>query len=274
MDLREEMEALTGYCLKQFPGPLPPDDAPARDEPAVILMHQVTERMADLAASYMTSGFVHGVLNTDNCNISGESFDYGPWRWLPDWDPSFTAAYFDQSGLYAFGRQPEAIHWNLGQFAVALRMLAESDPLVAALYRFGPLYMDAVARRWCWRLGLKPKGGDDDQKLVAACEKSMRDSKIQPDAFFYAHRGGRGGDGELGEILSSYKAVKGDHPYWSEGAPQSMLIDEVETIWSAIDERDDWEPLHDKVAQLRRMGEAHGAAPAPLGHLDVPGENP
>ena len=274
MDLREEMEALTGYCLKQFPGPLPPDDAPARDEPAVILMHQVTERMADLAASYMTSGFVHGVLNTDNCNISGESFDYGPWRWLPDWDPSFTAAYFDQSGLYAFGRQPEASHWNLGQFAVALRMLAETDPLVAALNRFGPLYMDAVARRWCWRLGLKPKGGDDDQKLVAACEKSMRDSKIQPDAFFYAHRGGRGGDGELGEILSSYKAVKGDHPYWSEGAPQSMLIDEVETIWSAIDERDDWEPLHDKVAQLRRMGEAHGAAPAPLGHLDVPGENP
>jgi uncharacterized protein YdiU (UPF0061 family) len=274
MDLREEMEALTGYCLKQFPGPLPPDDAPARDEPAVILMHQVTERMADLAASYMTSGFVHGVLNTDNCNISGESFDYGPWRWLPDWDPSFTAAYFDQSGLYAFGRQPEAIHWNLGQFAVALRMLAETDPLVAALNRFGPLYMDAVAKRWCWRLGLKPKGGDDDQKLVAACEKSMRDSKIQPDAFFYAHRGGRGGDGELGEILSSYKAVKGDHPYWSEGAPQSMLIDEVETIWSAIDERDDWEPLHDKVAQLRRMGEAHGAAPAPLGHLDVPGENP
>ncbi len=84
-------------------------------------MHQAVERLADLAASYMVAGFVHGVLNSDNMNVTGESFDYGPWRWLPQWDPGFTAAYFDHGGLYAFGRQPEAIHWNLGQLAIALR---------------------------------------------------------------------------------------------------------------------------------------------------------
>ena len=55
----------------------------------------------------MAAGFVHGVLNTDNINITGESFDYGPWRFLPAYDPGFTAAYFDETGLYAFGRQPE-----------------------------------------------------------------------------------------------------------------------------------------------------------------------
>src|SRR3546814_6387821 len=84
------MEQLVGYCLAQFPGPLPPEHAPGRDEPAVILMHQVVERLADLAASWMVAGFVHGVLNSDNMNVSGESFDYGPWRWLPQWDPGRT----------------------------------------------------------------------------------------------------------------------------------------------------------------------------------------
>lgn len=264
---KARMEALVEYCLRQFPGPMPPDDAPARDEPAVQLMHQVVERMADLAASYMVAGFVHGVLNTDNVNITGESFDYGPWRWLPRWDPAFTAAYFDHQGLYSFGRQPEALHWNSGQFAVALRLLADTEPLVAALERFGPLYMEAIARRWCWRLGVEPRGLEVDSELVSACEKAMRESAAQPDRFFFDHRGGRGAEGELAEALADYGPVESDHEYWSDDAPQSMLIEEVEALWSAIDERDDWQPLEDKVSAIRRMGEAHGTAPEPAGHV-------
>ena len=155
---REHMAALVDYCLARFPGPPPAEDAPGRDEPAAVLLHQVVERLAQLAAEWMTAGFVHGVLNTDNMNISGESFDYGPWRWLPRWDPAFTAAYFDHSGLYAFGRQAEALYWNCGQLAVALRQLAEAPPLVAALERFGPLYQAALAERFLWRLGLDQTG--------------------------------------------------------------------------------------------------------------------
>jgi serine/tyrosine/threonine adenylyltransferase len=264
---RDAMAALIDYCLAQFPGPPPPADAPARDEPAVRLMHQVVERMADLAASYMVAGFVHGVLNTDNMNITGESFDYGPWRWLPTWDQGFTAAYFDHGGLYAFGRQPEALHWNGGQFAVALRLLADSPPLIAALERFGPLYMQAITRRWLWRLGLEPQGSDADAQLVALCEAHMRSGEIGPDAFFFAHRGGRGdAGGELGEALKGYTPAPSDHAYWADAAPQSMLIDEVETIWQAIADDDDWQPLTSKVAALGRMGAAHGTAPAPEGH--------
>jgi uncharacterized protein YdiU (UPF0061 family) len=263
----QAMEALVDYCLAHFPGPPPPEDVPAREEPAVQLMHHVVERMADLAASYMVAGFVHGVLNTDNMNITGESFDYGPWRWLPAWDPAFTAAYFDHAGLYAFGRQPEALHWNCGQLAVALRLLADSAPLIAALERFGPLYMTNVARRWCWRLGVEPRGSEQDTRLVALCEQAMREGNLQPDAFFFAHRGGRGGaQGELGEVLADYTCLPVTHDYWSDEAPQTMLIDEVEAIWAAIDERDDWEPLHAKVAALRRMGAAHGTPPPAAGH--------
>lgn len=267
LEERDHMAALVDYCLTQFPGPTPPKDAPGAGEPAVKLMHQVVERMADLAASYMVAGFVHGVLNTDNMNISGESFDYGPWRWLPSWDPAFTAAYFDHSGLYAFGRQPEAMHWNCGQLAVALRILADAPPLLAAMERFGPLYMAAIARRWCWRLGVVPRGGEADAALVAASEKAMRESGEQPDAFFFRNRAGKGSTGDIAALLSQFTAVQSDHPYWRGGEAQSMLLDEVEAIWSAIGERDDWAPLEQKVAAIRSMGDAHGAPPAPAGHI-------
>ncbi len=267
LEAADEMAELIDYCLAQFPGPPPPKDAPGRDEPAIRLMHNVVERMADLAASYMVAGFVHGVLNTDNMNVTGESFDYGPWRWLPAWEPGFTAAYFDHAGLYAFGRQPEALHWNCGQLAVALRLHAETAPLVAALERFGPLYMEAVARRWCWRLGVVSQGTEADTQLVAACEAAMREGALQPDAFFFQHRGGRGdAQGALGEALAGYQPTGEMHPYWSDPAPQSMVIEEVEAIWEAIAQGDDWAPLHAKVAALRRMGEAHGPAPVAAGH--------
>ena len=257
---RKHMAELVNYCLTQFPGPPPPDDAPGRDEPAAILLHQVVERLAELAASWMVAGFVHGVLNTDNMNISGESFDYGPWRWLPRWDSAFTAAYFDHSGLYAFGRQPEALFWNCGQLAVSLRLLSESAPLVAVLDRFGPLYEAAMARRISARLGIESVSVDQAKLLVGAAEKQMRETGMGPDAFFFTHRGGRHADatGEFGEMLGRLSPLEGalDHPIWAKTAPPSLLIDEVEAIWSAIDTKDDWQVLAEKIGAIRELGTA------------------
>ena len=260
----EEMEQLVAYCLENFPGPPPPEDAPGRDEPAVILLHQVVERLADLAASYMVAGFVHGVLNSDNMNISGESFDYGPWRWLPEWDPSFTAAYFDHSGLYCFGRQGEAIHWNCGQLAVALRLLAETEPLVFALERFGGLFQSALVRRFTWRLGLEPRGVDADLALLAAAEQHMHGAGLGPDALFFRHRGGRNPPGDdFGEMLGHYQSAGVEEDsLWGEPAPPTLVIDEVERIWAAIDSGDDWTLLADKVSAIRWLGQALGEAPA------------
>jgi uncharacterized protein YdiU (UPF0061 family) len=262
----EHMRQLIDYCLREFAGPPPPSDAPGRDAPAAILMHQAVERLADLAASYMAAGFVHGVLNSDNMNVTGESFDYGPWRWLPRWEPSFTAAYFDHTGLYAFGRQPEAIRWNLGQLGVALRRVCEAEPLVAAFNRFGDCYAEAMTRRFCWRLGVASRGREADSALIAAAEKTMREGDIGPDAFFFRHRGGRDAGGALAGALSGYTPLADDDAYWSEPAPESMLIDEVEEIWAAIADRDHWQPLADKVAAVRRMGNALGEPPVPAGH--------
>ncbi|MEO5705574.1 MAG: protein adenylyltransferase SelO family protein [Alteraurantiacibacter sp.] len=237
----EHLAALVDYALAQFPGPPPPADAPGGDEPAIQLLHLAVERLADLAASYMVAGFVHGVLNTDNMNITGESFDYGPWRWLPKWDPTFTAAYFDEHGLYAFGRQPEAIRWNLGQLAIALRPLVEAEPLIAALDRFGPLYEANMLRRFIWRLGAASEGPEGDAKLVAAAEVTMREEGIGPDLWFHRQRG-------------------------LAGEPEAMLIDEVEAIWAAIAERDDWAPLHAKLERVRALGDLLGEPPLPAGH--------
>ncbi|MBD4910980.1 selenoprotein O, partial [Xanthomonas citri pv. citri] len=82
----EGMRRLVGYVLRAL----------YREDGAdpVRLLELVMQRAATLAASYMAAGFVHGVLNSDNINITGESFDYGPWRFAPTWDPGFTAAYF------------------------------------------------------------------------------------------------------------------------------------------------------------------------------------
>ncbi|MEO0062981.1 MAG: hypothetical protein RLZZ08_1541 [Pseudomonadota bacterium] len=263
----DHLAQLVDYCLAHFPGPPPPPDAPAADLPAIRFFHQVVERLADLAASWMVAGFVHGVLNTDNMNVTGESFDYGPWRWLPQWDTHFTAAYFDHAGLYAFGRQPEALHWNLAQLAIALRRLVDTAPLVFALERFAPLYHAAMARRFCWRLGIAPRGLEQDMRVIEAAERAMRETGTGPDAFFFTHRGGRAAEGELAAALEGCESADSTHPYWAGPGPQLLLIDEVERVWAAIADHDDWQPLAEKVSAIRDMGQAMGPAPVPAGHV-------
>ncbi|MEG3164221.1 YdiU family protein [Sphingomonas sp. PB2P19] len=248
------LKTLVGYTLRN----LYDEDS---DDP-VHLLDLVVDRTATLAARYMAAGFVHGVLNSDNINVTGESFDYGPWRFAPTWDPGFTAAYFDHQGLYAFGRQPEAIHWDVMQLAISLRGIADSDPLVAALDRFGDRYMAAVTDAILWRLGVTPRGAEDDRALVQLVERTLRTTGIGIDRFFFDVFGG---DlpasyaepwAEVRTAIAPYAPRKDrSHPYWS-GEPCSMLIDEVERIWSAIDERDDWSVLAAKVARIREMGEA------------------
>ena len=249
----DRMAQLIDYVLTNL------HDQPVGPDPAAQLLRNVVARTARLAGSYMAAGFVHGVLNTDNINVTGESFDYGPWRFAPTWDPGFTAAYFDHQGLYAFGRQPEAIHWNCGQLAVALRTVSAAEPLIEALEAFPALYQAAVAERFLWRLGVTPRGADD-MAVVQAAERGLRATALGLDRFFFDGFGGRAPDGagwdELRAALAPYKARKEPtEAYWS-GEPCSMLIDEVETLWSAIAERDDWAPLYAKITAIRAMGAA------------------
>jgi uncharacterized protein YdiU (UPF0061 family) len=242
------LRKLTTYCLTHLYGE-------AGDDP-IRLFDLVCDRTAILAASYIAAGFVHGVLNSDNINITGESFDYGPWRFAPEWDEGFTAAYFDQTGLYAFGRQPEAIHWDLAQLAGCLALVGEAPALSDLLAAWPARFEEALFGRMLARLGVAPSG--DDRPLVSAMLRVLRERTTSIDRFFLDWRGGRvpeGGDPELAALLEGRKRPL-IHAYWSDAEPCSMLIDEVEAIWAAIDSADDWGPFEAKIAAVRRLGDA------------------
>ena len=261
------IEALARYCLSELYG-----EAPGSD-PAPQLLAHVVARTARLAASYMAAGFVHGVLNSDNIAITAESFDYGPWRFAPLWDPGFTAAYFDHQGLYAFARQAQAIHWDVAQLAIALSQVSAVEGLAAELDRFPALYETALVAAMLRRMGIAPQDEASDLHLVGLFERALADKTVTIDRAFFDWRGGRlRGPSDaydtpafraFAEAAAPRASAVGDHPYWSDGDPCAMHIEEVEAIWARIAEADDWSQLHAKVAAIRRMGAALAANVTP-----------
>ncbi|MEO5612900.1 MAG: protein adenylyltransferase SelO family protein, partial [Sphingomicrobium sp.] len=259
----ENITKLVRYCLTNLYG----EETSNAAADALRLFDRVATATANLAASYMAAGFVHGVLNSDNIAITGESFDYGPWRFTPDWDADFTAAYFDHHGLYAFGRQPEAIHWDLAQLAGCLALVADAAPLSELLEGWGDRFEDLLVQALIKRLGVAPLGNDQDRALAAALMATLQSRETSIDRLFFDWRGGRDPGAEryptapfraLAAALNGRQRAE-THPYWSDSQPCSMHIEEVEAIWSAIAEREDWNPFEAKIAAIRRMGEAMAA---------------
>jgi len=242
----------------------------------------VAERTGALAASYMAAGFVHGVLNTDNLNVTGESFDYGPYRFAPIYDPEFVAAYFDHTGLYAFGRQPRAMLWALTRLADALRPLSPTTAFAPSLRAFEPAFDASMQRLVRRRLGLASSGADLDAALVDAVYALLASSKIEIDRFFFDWHGGApsraralagpAGSAYVGadfdallRVLDAFEPAQppiAEDPYFQGPAPCSLHIDEIEAIWTRIAVDDDWSALEAKVTAIRAMGARYeGDAP-------------
>lgn len=257
-----------------------PELAGTNDRP-VALLRAVVARTARLAARWMAAGFVHGVLNTDNMNLTGESFDYGPYRFLPHNDPNFTAAYFDHAGLYSFGRQPEAVFWNLQQLAGALSMVAESDALVEALNGFGAAYREALTAAMLDRLGVRARGAEEDAVLVQASFRAIAEGgeRLRWEPFFFDwFCGGEGralagprGDlygaerfAEFRRLLATFEADRPERladPYFARTEPEELLYDQLEALWAAIAETDDWSPFAAKLAGIEAARLAWGLPP-------------
>ncbi len=242
---------------------------------AAKLLGAVSEAVAETGAAWIAAGFVHGVLNTDNINITGESFDYGPWRFLPTYDPAFTAAYFDESGLYAFARQPDTLAWNLTRFAEVLLPLGEHAEMEAALNRFWPAFQRAIWAAVLRRLGLQPLGVEADSALVQEVFNFLHETQMPFEQFFFDWRGGDGGRAMQSPSAEHYRSpafetlagligghpAAGDanlsHPYFMRQAPRTMLIEEMEALWAPIAERDDWRPLYEALGEIEEMREAY-----------------
>jgi uncharacterized protein YdiU (UPF0061 family) len=249
----------------------------ANDRGAAVL-GAVVARSARLAARWMAAGFVHGVLNTDNMSLTGESFDYGPYRFLPWSDPQFTAAYFDHTGLYAFGRQPGAVFWNLQQLGGCLALIGETDPLIAALNGFGPAYQAALVRAMLQRLGLQPSGEAADVALVQAAFAALAEGgeALRWEPFFFdwfckdearALAGPRAAlyaspaFTEFRALLAPYAPDRPERladPWFARPDPEELLYDQIEALWAPIAERDDWSAFEAKLAAIEEARKAWG----------------
>ena len=146
----------------------------AAEDPApyLALYRAVIAVQARLIAQWMLVGFVHGVMNTDNMTLSGETIDYGPCAFLDAYDPATVYSSIDEGGRYAYGRQPAAAHWNLARLGEAMLPLLDDDEdravalATEALATFGSLYDDAMASGLRAKLGL-PVGTEADARRIA-----------------------------------------------------------------------------------------------------------
>lgn len=262
----ENIKKLTSYSLFfYYPEDYAAIDVENENLLASRFLQCVTKANADLIAQVMMAGFVHGVLNTDNINISGELFDYGPYRFLPVYDPHFTAAYFDQQGLYCYGRQPLTFLWNLNQLAQALKLAYPDLPAQEILDNFSEQFNQRVHFHFLKRLNLKSCGEEQDHKLLAAFFSFMDSEKLYFEETFFRFHSGRISTTynvtsesfkNLVTLLERYEPEDlqlARHPYFHNEKPCTLLIDEIEEIWKPIAQKDDWSLFENKLQSIRSL---------------------
>ncbi len=167
----DALRELTGHVIARHYPDLAPGDA-------LGLLHRVIAAQAHLVARWMGVGFIHGVMNTDNMSVAGETIDYGPCAFLDTYHPDTVFSSIDQMGRYAYRNQPAAAQWNLAQLASALLPVIADDPqdavpdAQAAVDGFQSLYQDAWAEVFRAKLGLA-EPNQDDPALVNALLDAM-----------------------------------------------------------------------------------------------------
>ena len=263
MDDAEGVEMLTRHVIRHYYA----DDTvldPDADFDALVplFLQRVATSIATTAGQWLAAGFVHGVLNTDNFNITGESFDYGPWRFLPHFDPGLVAAYFDDAGRYAYGRQADAALWAVCRLADCFVRFAAKETIEENLRGFFADMESSLAQKLQWRLGVTL---DDQAEAPALCRHiftAAKATKVGFDQIFHDLHGGSDRVGTYNaddwkpvlEILATSRPLHAmTHPHFARADAVSMTIDEVEAIWEPIAEADDWSLLNRKIADIRAM---------------------
>lgn len=161
------------------------------DDPYLALLEAVTARQAALVARWMSLGFIHGVMNTDNCSIAGDTIDYGPCAFMEQFDPQKVFSSIDQGGRYAFNNQPGIAQWNLARFAETLLplMREEGEAVVEqateVLRGFTARFGAEQRRLHADKLGLAPES-DHAVALMEALETQMHQGRMDMTATFDA----------------------------------------------------------------------------------------
>ena len=176
---REDIDALrqlSDYAIaRHYP------DAANADNPYAALLAGVVGRQADLVAKWLLIGFIHGVMNTDNSAISGETIDFGPCAFMDAYNPGTVFSSIDHAGRYAYGNQPSIAHWNMARLAETLLPLLAADEEAAmtsaraVIGGFAPRFQAAYLGGLSRKIGLS--GADDgDPDLVQGLLKAMAEN--------------------------------------------------------------------------------------------------
>lgn len=173
-DDQEALKILTEYALaRHYP------DRQETSTPALALLEAVCDAQAALVARWMQVGFIHGVMNTDNMTISGETIDYGPCAFMDTYDPATVFSSIDHHGRYAFGNQPRIAQWNLARFADTLLPLIDDTQAKALTLAEATINQFPEKYERYWHDGMRRKLGltseqPDDPGLIHALLQLMQ----------------------------------------------------------------------------------------------------
>ncbi len=274
LDDSDGMARLVDHCVRYYHTDV---EGISTSDKTVELFSRIIEATARMIAQWMAVGFVHGVMNTDNFNITGETFDFGPYRFLPYSDPNFVAAYFDHQGLYRFGRQPGQGLWALQQLGGAMTLLADKTKLSDALSLYEPAYQKAFARHSLSMLGLKDgKSLRADLEFIQLFYAWMTQSEAPWSQVFFdwfcgVESENRASSSPLSDFYESaeFTQVKRNlmayepecperlqHRYFGQRSPFSLLIDDIESMWKMIADDDNWSSFYAKLQAFDDLSDA------------------
>ncbi len=242
---------------------------------------ELVQRIAQLVAQWMAVGFCHGVLNTDNMSITGESFDYGPYAFIDTYNPTFTAAAFDHQGRYSYRNQPSVCRWNLAMLQRPLSAVIPVSEMEAALDTFSESYTQYYHQQMLYKLGLDRLSVWETEELIDLTLQLLFLTKINYGEFFcelrqkFSLQWGK----DANYILQDLKfLVSGEevtilkrwcwlyHQLLVERSPEkienifqrlqqanSMVVlseSKIEHIWQAIRENNYWQPFINLIERL------------------------
>ncbi len=253
-----------------------------RTETYIRFYAELVERTAQLAAQWMAAGFCHAVLNTDNMSITGESFDYGPYAFIPTYNPQFTAAYFDYYGRYRYDNQPGICRLNLEMLQKPLGTVIPVAEMEARLAEFDEHYFRTYRQLMVGKLGFEQLPQKQGNELLILTLQFLKDTQVSYHGFFASlaqqfDPHWRDAPEQIFQQASFIESVEQRAALipWCEfyhhllqefsaveleamaqrlrdKNPQTALVRPViEKVWKAIDWDDDWQPFYELIQRIQ-----------------------
>ncbi len=233
------------------------------ENPYRSLLEGVITQQARLIAKWMHLGFIHGVMNTDNMTVSGETIDYGPCAFLDKYDPAKKFSFIDREGRYAYGNQPAMAHWNLTRLAEAIfPLLADTDEKALAvaedeLEKFPDIFQSALVGGFTSKIGIEC-GNESDWKLVQSLLKLMDEGEADFTLTFRHLRDAfkKGCDSNLVALFKSPEPIKKWLANWRDrlDSPENStaLMRQVNPVFI---------PRNHRIEEVIRAGNQHDFEP-------------